>query len=170
MPAPAPAPATPGLIRRSRPADGARVMEIWRSAVDATHDFLAAADRLALDAMLRDFLPQAPLWLRVDAADHPLAFMLIAENHLEALFVDARHRGAGIGAQLVHHGLALHPALTVDVNEQNGQAIGFYRHLGFQPTGRSAHDGQGRPYPILHLAYAGANGGNRRQQTTTIRQ
>jgi putative acetyltransferase len=42
-------------------------------------------------------------------------------------------------------------ALTVDVNEQNTQGVGFYRHLGFVETGRSETDDQGRPYPLLHL-------------------
>jgi putative acetyltransferase len=39
----------------------------------------------------------------------------------------------------------------VDVNEQNDGAIGFYGHLGFEVTGRSEFDDQGRPYPLLHL-------------------
>ncbi|MGG2473877.1 acetyltransferase, partial [Rhizobium sp. BR5] len=30
---------------------------------------------------------------------------------------------------------------------------GFYRRLGFEPTGRSDLDGQGRPYPLVHLRF-----------------
>ena len=44
----------------------------------------------------------------------------------------------------------------VDVNEQNPQALGFYRHLGFEQVGRSPLDGQGRPFPLLHLRLADA--------------
>ena len=62
-------------------------------------------------------------------------------------------RGTGIGAALVRHGLALHPRMTTDVNEQNGQAVGFYERMGFKRIGRSALDDQGRPYPLIHLAY-----------------
>ena len=141
-------------IRRSRPGEGDRVIEIWRDAVDATHDFLAPEDRLAIDEMVCGFLPQAPLWLAVDANDYPLAFMLIDEGHMEALFVDPAHRGTGIGAALVRHGLALHPRMTTDVNEQNRQAFGFYEQMRFRPTGRSPIDGQGRPYPLIHLEYS----------------
>lgn len=68
--------------------------------------------------MVCGFLPQAPLWLAVDANDCPLAFMLIDGGHMEALFVDPAHRGTGIGAALVRHGLTLHPKMTPDVNEQ----------------------------------------------------
>lgn len=141
------------IIRRSRPGDGTRIIEIWRSAVDATHDFLSPEDRLAIDEMVCDFLPQAPLWLVVDTFDYPLAFMLIDDGHMEALFVDPVHRGTGIGAALVRHGLTLHPKMTTDVNEQNGQAVGFYKKMGFQQTGRSPIDGQGRPYPLIHLEH-----------------
>jgi putative acetyltransferase len=140
-------------IRSSRPGEGERAVEIWRGAVDATHDFLSPQDRLAIDEMVCGFLPQAPLWLAVDANDYPLAFMLIDNGHMEALFVDPACRGTGIGAALVRHGLALHPKMTTDVNEQNGQAVGFYEKMGFRRTGRSPLDGQGKPYPLIHLEY-----------------
>lgn len=138
-------------IRRSRADDCERVIAIWRDAVDATHDFLSRGDRIAIDELVCSFLPNAPLWLAVDGEDRPLAFMLIDEGHLEALFVDPAVRGTGVGAALVRHGLVLHPQMTTDVNEQNGQAMGFYEHMGFERVGRSPIDGQGRPYPLLHL-------------------
>ncbi|MGB3433167.1 acetyltransferase [Achromobacter sp.] len=140
-------------IRTSRPVDGARVIKIWRDAVDATHDFLSPEDRQAIDEMVCGFLPQVPLWLAVDANDYPQAFMLIDNGHMQALFVDPACRGTGIGAALVRHGLSLHPDMTTDVNEQNGQAVGFYEKMGFQRTGRSPLDDQGRSYPLIHLEY-----------------
>jgi putative acetyltransferase len=39
----------------------------------------------------------------------------------------------------------------VDVNEQNPQGVGFYRHMGFEQVGRSELDGQGNPFPLLHM-------------------
>ncbi len=143
------------MIRFSRPDDGAKVVEIWRRAVDATHDFLAPEDRRAIDELVSGFLPQAGLWLMVDEADEPMAFMLLEQEHMQALFVDPAHRGKGVGAALVRHGLSLHPRLTTDVNEQNLQAVGFYEKMGFKRTGRSPLDEQGRPYPLIHLEYQG---------------
>ena len=140
-------------IRTSRAGDGERVVEIWRGAVDATHDFLLPGDRQAIDEMVCAFLPGAPLWLAVDGSDYPLAFMLIENGHMQALFVDPACRGQGIGAALVRHGLSLHPGMTTDVNEQNAQAVGFYEKMGFLRTGRSPLDDQGRPYPLIHLAH-----------------
>ena len=46
----------------------------------------------------------------------------------------------------------------VTVNEQNPQAIGFYRHMGFQTYRRTECDQQGRPYPLLYMRLIGARG------------
>lgn len=37
------------------------------------------------------------------------------------------------------------------MNEQNPQAVGFYRHMGFVPYNRTSHDEQGAPYPLLYM-------------------
>jgi len=140
-------------IRRSTPHDGDCVLEIWRNAVDATHHFLQPADRTAIEREVADFLPSAPLWLAVDPADRAIGFMLLDGTHMEALFVDPRHAGRGVGRVLVDHAIASRGVLTTDVNEQNAPAMGFYRHLGFERTGRSDIDGQGRPYPLIHLRH-----------------
>lgn len=140
-------------LRPSRPEDGPRVVEVWAAAVDATHDFLTPEDRAAIGREVEAFLPTAPLTVAVDRRDRPVAFMLIAGAHMEALFIDPEHRGAGVGRMLIEYALAVHPVLTTDVNEQNAQAVGFYEHMGFERTGWSATDGQGRPYPLIHLRF-----------------
>ena len=134
-------------LRASNSRDRARILDIWSRAVDATHGFLLPADRAAIGEEVRAFLPQVSLMLAVDAADHALGFMFVHEGHMEALFIDPDHHGKGIGKALMES------ALTTDVNEQNGEALGFYRRLGFEPTGRSDFDGQGRPYPLVHLRF-----------------
>jgi putative acetyltransferase len=140
-------------LRPSRPEDGARVVAIWTAAVDETHDFLSAEDRIAIGQEVEAFLPGASLMLAVDDRDRPLGFMLIDNGHMEALFIDPQHRGAGVGAMMIDYALAVHPALSTDVNEQNAQAVDFYEHMGFERTGWSATDGQGRPYPLIHLRF-----------------
>lgn len=140
-------------IRPSTKDDLPRIMDIWRRAVDATHDFLAPADRDAIEAELVTFFPQISLLLAVDDNDTPLGFMFLHDGHMEALFIDPDQHGKGIGKALIQRAVAEHPALTTDVNEQNHRAIGFYEHQGFERTGRSTHDGQGRPYPLIHLRY-----------------
>lgn len=142
-------------LRPSRPEDGDRVVQIWAAAVDATHDFLTPEDRAAIGREVAAFLPSAALTLAVDDRDRAIGFMLIDNGHMEALFIDPEHRGAGVGAILIDYALAVHPLLTTDVNAQNAQAVGFYEHMGFERTGWSATDGQGRPYPLIHLRFGG---------------
>ena len=140
-------------IRRSRPDEGDKLTAIWCRSVDATHDFLTKAYRKELEEMVRAFLPEAPLWVAVNTEDQPIAFMLLTGDHMDALFVDPDVRGCGVGRLLIAHALSLTPTLTTNVNEQNEQAVGFYRRMGFKVTGRSETDDLGQPYPLLNLMY-----------------
>lgn len=141
-------------IRMSRPDEGDQVVAIWKSSVDATHDFLTADDRKEIEKEVVGFFSETPVWVAVNADDQPLGFMFLHDGHMEALFIDAAARGLGVGKALLLHALSLYPNLTIDVNEQNQQAVGFYQHMGFQVTGHSSLDGQGRAYPLLHLGIA----------------
>lgn len=151
---------TPGTVtvtfRQAGSDDADRTFEIWRDAVDATHDFLSREDREAIAAEVAEFLPAADLTLAVDVDDHPLGFMLVAEGKLEALFVAPESHGAGVGRALVELALESNPGLVVDVNEQNPAAIGFYERMGFHATGRSPLDEQGRAYPLIHMRHGAA--------------
>ena len=140
-------------IRRSVAHEGLRALEIWRAAVDATHDFLTPEDRVAIDKEVESFLPGAALLLSVTEANYPICLMIISRGQMDALFIDPHYRGIGAGRALVEHGLKLHSTMTTDVNEQNEQAVGFYRRMGFVPTGRREWDDQGRFYPIIHLHF-----------------
>ena len=42
-------------------------------------------------------------------------------------------------------------AREVTVNEQNPQAVGFYRHMGFEAYKRTGLDEEGNPYPLLYM-------------------
>lgn len=141
-------------IRMSRPSEASEIIQIWKSSVDATHDFLTAHDRQEIEKEVVGFFSETPVWVATNQDDQPLGFMFLHEGHLEALFVAASARGLGVGKRLISHALALHPELSIDVNEQNQQAVGFYQHMGFQVSGRSRRDNQGRPYPLLHLRMA----------------
>lgn len=138
-------------MRTSRLQDAARIVEIWRDAVDATHSFLSAEDRLAIEREVEELLPKLPLWLAVDHQDQAVGFMGLSGSHMDSLFVDPVHHGRGVGRQLVQHAAEMHPNLTTDVNEQNSKALLFYERLGFLRAGRSPVDDQGRPYPLIHM-------------------
>lgn len=140
-------------FRSSTVADTAHIMAIWRNAVETTHFFVAPEHLVEIEAELRTFFPQVTLTLAVELSGNIVGFMYLHQGHLEALFVDADYHSKGIGRALIGVALAHYPQLTTDVNEQNVQALAFYQRLGFVRTGRSALDGQGRAYPLLHLRY-----------------
>jgi putative acetyltransferase len=142
-----------------RPVSGAdehpRLVEIWRTAVDATHHFLTTEDRDDIESHLAsDHLPHVELHV-AELDGVPVGFAGVADESLEMLFVDADQRGAGVGSDLLAFVVAEREVTTVDVNEQNGSAVAFYLRRGFAVVGRSDVDDQGRPYPILHLSLGG---------------
>lgn len=130
----------------------ARLLDIWASAVVKTHTFLSEADITAIR-------PEAQSGIRAIESLHCFCdddgimqgFIGVENDKIEMLFVDADARGCGIGKRLIAFAVSDLGAKYVDVNEQNEQAVGFYRHMGFDTIGRSACDDQGRPFPILHL-------------------
>ena len=80
-----------------------------------------------------------------------LGFVGALNGKVEMLFVAPDSRGAGIGKALLSYAVDAMSAHELDVNEQNPQALAFYQRMGFQVVGRSAVDGQGNPFPLLHM-------------------
>ena len=141
------------IIRQGNAADYPQLLDIWLCAVRATHHFLQPSDIDGLLPQLRDvYFPAVELWVAVDTDDQPLGFIGFNENHVEMLFVDPERHGQGIGRALLDFGCQSRNAMSVDVNEQNPEATGFYEHYGFVQTGRSPLDGEGRPFPLLHMS------------------
>lgn len=127
---------------------------LWERSVRATHVFLPEDDIQRLLPLVRDnYLPMPALDTWVFEDDAGIAgFIATGGHNVEMLFIDPDRRGQGIGRQLLDHARARHDTLTVDVNEQNPQAVGFYLHYGFIQVARSPLDGEGKPFPLLHMA------------------
>ncbi|MBA1263710.1 acetyltransferase [Stutzerimonas sp. NM35] len=141
------------IIRQAINADHPLLLNIWQRSVRATHHFLQESVIEELLPQLRDnYLPAVELWVAVDTKDSPLGFIGLNENHVEMLFIEPDLRGKGIGRALLDHARSSRKQMSVDVNEQNPEAVGFYLHYGFVQTGRSPLDGEGRPFPLLHLS------------------
>lgn len=131
------------------------LIKLWEASVRATHDFLAEADIAFLRPLiLESYFDAVDLNCAMGDGDEILGFIGTAADNIEMLFIAPHHRGRGIGALLVAYAIKERGARRVDVNEQNPQAIGFYEHLGFRTRGRSPTDGQGKPFPLLHMELA----------------
>lgn len=152
------------LVRRALPSERLNLLPVWRSAVEATHHFLSAADidwyephvraHLLADPDLRIAVPSVE---RDAPVAEPLGFISHDGGAIQMLFVDARAHGKGVGSALLAAVVeeCRRPDgsydVTVDVNEDNASGRSFYLARGFEPTGRSDEDEQGRPFPLLHL-------------------
>jgi putative acetyltransferase len=145
-------------IRPAIPGDHARLLTIWQESVRATHSFLSEADIAELLPVVRDVaLPQLELWVLCDEESDPVGFMGLCGSKVEALFMAPAFFRRGGGRQLLEHARRLKGLpLTVDVNEQNPAAVAFYESNGFRVIGRSPLDGNGRPFPLLHLEWTAA--------------
>lgn len=145
-------------LRAGRVEDFAALVPVWRSAVDATHHFLSAEDRDAIEgALVTEYLPQVQVTV-AEVDGRPVGFAGTAEGRLEMLFVDDAARGRGVGSALLARVIDEQSVRELDVNEQNPDAVAFYLRKGFAVVGRSPRDDAGRPYPILHLRRTGSAG------------
>ena len=129
-----------------------QLLEVWESAVRQTHTFLSESEILRIKGYVPNAIGNvARLLVSMEESDKPVAFLGLEGRRIEMLFVDASHRGHGIGKQLVAIAIENYAASEVTVNEQNPLAIGFYEHMGFQIYKRTDFDEEGNPYPLLYM-------------------
>ncbi|QJB55388.1 acetyltransferase [Pseudodesulfovibrio sp. zrk46] len=135
--------------------DYSEILEVWEASVRATHDFVSEADiAFYKPLILNEYLDAVALKCAIDDSGNIVGFIGVAEGNVEMLFIAPQNRGTGVGKSLLMHGIDVMKASKVDVNEQNPDAVGFYKHMGFKQVGRSETDGMGKPYPILHMELA----------------
>ncbi len=128
------------------------ILDTWESSVRATHDFLSEEDIISIKPHVVEGAKYVSKLLCVrDKQGTIKAFMGIHDSKIEMLFVSNDSRGNGIGKKLVEYAIQVLNINYVDVNEQNPQAVGFYKYMGFQVFKRSEFDDQGNPFPILHM-------------------
>src|SRR5262249_706238 len=122
--------------------DFPRVVEVWEASVRVTHHFVSETDIEFFRPLVREALPNVPDLVCVrDTDNHVMGFIGVAGTEIDMLFVHPDWRGQGIGRRLIRYAVDERGAKTVDVNEQNEQAVGFYLRMGFNVEGRSEEDG-----------------------------
>lgn len=128
------------------------VIHVWEASVRATHHFLKEEEILYYKPLiLNNYLDAVELKSARNGAGKIVGFLGVAEKKLEMLFIHPEHRGKQIGKTLLNYSIEKMNVIKVDVNEQNKQAVGFYKKCGFVVSSRSELDSSGKPYPILHM-------------------
>lgn len=140
-------------IEQNLTGDFTEYLRVWEASVRATHDFLKEEDiGLYKEIINKTVLPGIEhLYSATLSGNTMVGFLGVHGHHIEMLFIHPSERGKGIGKQLILFAIEELHIDSVDVNEQNTQALGFYQKMGFRITGRDDLDGQGKPYPILHM-------------------
>ena len=129
-----------------------QLLTVWEDSVRTTHLFLSDDEIKSI----KKYIPQALseieyLVVAINESDQPIAFMGIANDVLEMLFILSNERGKGVGKRLISYGIENYDVKKLTVNEQNPQAKGFYEHMGFEVYKRTDLDEQGNPYPLLYM-------------------
>lgn len=128
------------------------ILDTWELSVRATHNFLSEDDIISIKPQVVEGVKYISKLFCVRGKNNIIkAFMGIHDFKIEMLFVSNENRGKGIGKKLVEHAIKVFNVNYVDVNEQNPQAVGFYKHMGFKTFKKSNFDEQGNPFPILHM-------------------
>ncbi|PHM69849.1 acetyltransferase [Xenorhabdus kozodoii] len=142
-------------IQQATNADFSALIQIWEASVLATHDFLP---KMMIEVLrpqiLNDYLPNLTVYKAVDEQNNIVGFISTDQHRVEMLFIAPQARGTGIGKMLLQFAISHLQINELDVNEQNTQGVGFYQHMGFQVFSRSEIDGQGNPFPLLHMKLA----------------
>ncbi len=141
-------------------AEYEKLMNIWKASVITTHHFLTDDDIQFFKKLILEnkYLNHVDLYCICNADNTILGFSGISGKKLEMLFLDPALRGQGLGKMLLMHAIEHHHVSEVDVNEQNIEAVAFYEHFGFKTVSRSALDGTGKPFPILHMVLTNRQG------------
>lgn len=124
---------------------------VWEKSVRATHLFLSENDIVNIAKYVKQALIVIKHLIVVSINNEFVGFMGIDDRKLEMLFLDPDARGNGIGRKLIEYGISNYNINEVSVNEQNTNAYGFYKHMGFNVYNRSEYDELGNNFPILYM-------------------
>lgn len=128
------------------------LLEVWEDSVRATHLFLSSDEIDNIKKYVPEALQIVPHLIIIENdTKMPIAFMGIENTKLEMIFIKNSERRKGLGKKLLNYGIENYHIDEVTVNEQNPNAIDFYKHMGFKIYKKTELDEQGNPYPILYM-------------------
>lgn len=127
------------------------ILDIWEKSVQSTHTFLAKNDFLEIKEMVKSIDFKVFKVFCLTKCEHVNGFVGVAGTKIEMLFLDPFYFGNGYGKKLLQYATKELNADHLDVNEQNTNALYFYKKAGFEIFERTKTDDQGRNYPLLRM-------------------
>ena len=118
----------------------------------STHHFLREEDiEYFKPLLLNTYVNAVELRCIRNNSKKIVGFIGVADQKLEMLFIHPENRVKRIGKTLLEYSMIQLNVTQVDVNEQNEQAHGFYKHHRFETIGRAELDFFLKPYPTLPM-------------------
>jgi putative acetyltransferase len=128
-----------------------QLLLVWEKSVLATHDFLSPEDFISIKELVHTIDFNAFDVYCLTCENNVVGFLGVAERKAEMLFIDPDYLGQGLGKKLMDFAFTTLNVINVDVNEQNSNAVKFYKKLGFETYERTEKDDQGKNYPLLRM-------------------
>lgn len=140
------------MIRSASEKDFQDLLDVWESAVKATHDFLSEKDFNFYKSKIKSvYFCEVSLYVYESKNGIIQGFIGTYGDSLEMLFVHDSYRGKGIGKQLLYYAVNELGIRKVSVNKQNTKALLFYKKYNFIEQSYSDTDSEGKPYPIINM-------------------
>ena len=144
----------PIMINSASQRDYPAIIELWELSVRASHLFLPEDYLQRIKKLLPSILEAVKLFVHLENDQKTITgFLGVTDEKIEMLFIHPDKRGQGMGTLLNKFAIEQLHTYKVDVNEQNEQAVGFYKRIGYEVVGRTEVDGLGKPFPILQMAF-----------------
>ena len=149
----------PYSVLSTQKSDYPALVDVWEASVRATHHFISEAYIQEIKPLLLEkYLDFVDLRCIRASEGQIIGFSGVANGKMEMLFIHPAWRGKGVGRVLTDEVINQQKATLVDVNEENDQAVGFYKAMGYEVYQRSPLDALGKEHPILHMRYNKTDG------------
>ena len=119
----------------------------WKESVKASHKFWSDKKISEIGNYMPTVIKHAETLVIACDEGRMVGFMGISGKKLETLYIIPDKFSKGIGTVLVTTAISKYGVNSVDVHEDNTNAIRFFQHRGFEVVSRSPLDGQDMPYP-----------------------
>lgn len=106
-----------------------KIMEIWLEGNLSAHPFISKAHWEQNFELVKSILPNAEVYVYEDGGEI-LGFVGMDGEYIAGIFVSEKHRGKGIGHQLLAE-VKQRKRLSLHVYEKNTGAVAFYQAEGF---------------------------------------
>ncbi len=143
-------------VERAVTAEYEELLSVWDDSVLGSYDYILEEEiTLFKRFIVEQVFPSVSLHCVKDRNGSISAFIGSKNNKVEMLFVKNALIGNGLGKKLLQYAVLELSCNKVDVNEENKQAIAFYKRMVFLTESRSLKTGKASTFNVLHMQLAG---------------